>query len=127
MREKYAAVIDPDGSLGFPVDVTADLRGRKFGLLLSCGPDRPGFQQGVKLAATAMGRGLDAYLYCLDDAVAGVGDAALQELRASGLKLYACAYGAQQRGLPVDDRATYVGLTVLSDMFASTERMVSFN
>lgn len=107
--------------------MTADLKGRKFGLLLSCGPGRPGFQQGIALAATALKRGLDTYLYCLDDAVAGVGDTGLQSLCRSGLKLYACAYGAQQRGLPLDDRATYVGLTLLSDMFASTDRMVSFN
>ncbi len=105
----------------------ADLRGRKFGLLLTCGPERPGFRRGVELAAAALGRGLDTYFYCLDDAVAGVGDGELQRLCTSGLKLYACAYGAQQRGLPVDARATYVGLTVLSDMFASTDRMVSFN
>lgn len=107
--------------------MTVELRGRKLGLLLSCAPDRPGFQQGLGLASAALQRGLDTYLYCLDDAVAGVGVEALQALRSRGLKLYACAYGAHQRGLPVDDRATYVGLTILSDLFSSTDRMVSFN
>lgn len=107
--------------------MSVELRGRKLGLLLSCGPDHPGFQQGLHLAAAALARGVDTYLYCLDDGVAGVGDPGLQQLSAQGLKLYACAYGAQQRGLPIDTRATYVGLSVLSDLFASTERMVSFN
>ena len=81
----------------------------------------------MELAAAALERGLDTYLYCLDDAVAGVGDERLQALRQRGLKVYACAYGAQQRGQPTDDRAVYVGLTVLSDLFASARRTVSFN
>ena len=102
-------------------------RSRKFGLLLSCSPKRPGFQHGLGLAAVALDRGMDTYLYCLDDAVTGVGLSELQSLRARGLKVYACAYGALQRGQPVDAQATYVGLTVLSDLFASTDRMVSFN
>ena len=104
-----------------------DLRGKKFGLLISCSPERPGFRHGVRLAAAALSRGLDTYLYCLDDAVLGVGDDELQSLAKRRLKLYACAYGAQQRGRPTDARATYVGLTILSDMFASTDHMVSFN
>lgn len=104
-----------------------DVRGRRLGLLVSCGPDRPGFHHGLALAEAALRRGVDTYLYCLDDGVAGVRDPRLQSLRDAGLKLYACAYGAQQRGLPVDAHATYVGLTVLSDLYASTDRMVSFN
>ena len=96
-------------------------------LLLSGDPQHPGFHHGVQLAAAALDRGLDTYLYCLDDAVVGVGVPGLQALRQRGLKLYACAYGAHQRGLPVDDRATYAGLTVVSDLFASTDRFVSFN
>ena len=39
----------------------------------------------------------------------------------------ACAYGAQQRGLPIDDRAAYAGLTVVSDLMSATDRFVSFN
>ena len=104
-----------------------NLRGRKLGVLISCAPDRPGFRQAVGIAGAALNRGLDTYLYCLDDAVSGVGDRELQDLKLRGLKLYACAYGAQQRGLPIDDQAVYVGLTILSDLFASTDRMLSFN
>lgn len=70
---------------------------------------------------------MDTYLYCLDDAVVGVSDPDLQALRQRGLKLYACAYGAHQRGLPIDDQAAYAGLTVVSDLISSTDRFVSFN
>jgi hypothetical protein len=63
----------------------------------------------------------------VDDGVAGVREPALQALRALGLKLYACAYGAHRRHLPVDDSAAYAGLTVVSDLAASTDRFVSFN
>lgn len=99
----------------------------KLGILISAGPDRPSFHQGVRFAEAALGRGHDVYLYCLDDAVAGVRDAGLQGLKAQGLKLYACAYGAHQRHLPVDDSAAYAGLTVVSDLVAGTDRFVSFN
>ncbi len=99
----------------------------KLGILISCGPDRPAFRHGVHLARAALGRGVDVYLYCLDDAVAGVRDPDLQALKPRGLKLYACAFGAQQRGLPVDDSAAYAGLTVVSDLVAATDRFVSFN
>ncbi len=99
----------------------------KLGILISCGPDRPAFRHGVQLARAALGRGVDVYLYCLDDAVAGVRDPDLQGLKPRGLKLYACAFGAQQRGLPVDDSAAYAGLTVVSDLVAATDRFVSFN
>ena len=51
----------------------------------------------------------------------------LQALRPRGLKLYACAYGAHRRNLPVDDRAFYAGLTVVSDLISATDRFVSFN
>ena len=88
---------------------------------------QPGFHHGVELAAAALARGVDPYLYGLDEAVVGVGDTRLQELRQLGLKVYACAYGAQQRGQPMDGRAVYAGLTVLSDLFASADRTVCFS
>lgn len=102
-------------------------RAAKLGILISCGPPVAGFRHGVGLAGAALAAGLDVYLYCIDDAVAGVGDPGLQALRPRGLKLYACAYGAHRRNLPVDDRATYAGLTVVSDLVAGTDRFISFN
>ena len=100
---------------------------KKLGLLISCAATEPGFRHGVRLAAAALGKGVDVYCYCIDDGVPGVRDPELQALRGHRLKLYACAYGAHQRGLPVDDSAAYAGLTVVSDLIASTDRFVSFN
>lgn len=100
---------------------------RKLGILITCGPAKRAFHHGVRFAAAALERGVDVYLYCLDDAVTGVRDPALQALRPRGLKLYACAYGAHQRNLPVDDSAAYAGLTVVSDLVTGTDRFVSFN
>jgi hypothetical protein len=70
---------------------------------------------------------VDVYLYCIDEAVAGVDDRALQALQADGLKLYACAYGAHRRQVPLSDRAVFAGLTVVSDLVAATDRFLSFN
>lgn len=103
------------------------IRGRKLGILLSTHPDQPPFRHGLGLADAALRAGGDVYLYCIDDAVCGVGDPDLQALKARGLKLYACAYGAQRRNLPVNDLAVFAGLTVVNDLMAGTDRFVSFN
>lgn len=103
------------------------LRGRKLGILLTTRPEQPGFHHGLRLAEVALQSGVDVYLYCIDDAVWGVADPTLQHLKSRGLKLYACAYGAQRRGVPVNDMAVFAGLTVVSDLIANTDRFVSFN
>lgn len=104
-----------------------DLRGRKLGILLTTRPEQPGFRHGLRLAEAALQAGVDVYLYCIDDAVWGLAEPTLQFLKSRGLKLYACAYGAQRRGVPVNDQAVFAGLTVVSDLIASTDRFVSFN
>ncbi len=103
------------------------LHGKKLGVLLSTHPEQPGFHHGLCLAETALAEGVDVYLYCIDDAIHGVGDPRLQSLAARGLKLYACAYAAQRRNLPVNDKAIFAGLGVVSDLIAATDRFVSFN
>ena len=103
------------------------LRGKKLGLLISSRPDSPKFQYGLRLAETALAEGVDVYLYCIDDAVNGVADPKLQSLKGRGLKLYACAYGANRRNFPLSDKATFAGLTVVSDLIAGTDRFLSFN
>jgi hypothetical protein len=107
--------------------MAAPLHGQKLGVLISAPPDQLGFRHGVRLAASALRAGVDVYLYCIDAAVPGLGDPELQGLRQRGLKLYACAYGAQRRDLPINDLATFAGLTVVNDLIASTDRFVSFN
>jgi len=101
--------------------------GRKLGVLISAGPDSTSFSHGVRLVAAALAAGCDVYAYCIDQAVSGVGRTDVQELKARGLKLYACAYGAHRHGVPIDDRAAFAGLTVVSDLIAGTDRFISFN
>ena len=54
------------------------LRGKKLGLLLSTRPETPNFLHAINLAGAALDADLKVYLYCIDDAVHGVGDAQLQ-------------------------------------------------
>jgi predicted peroxiredoxin len=103
------------------------LRGKKLGLLLSTTPGHPNFQHGIRLAESALAQGVDVYLYCIDDAVNGVDDPRLQRLKASGMKLFACAYGALRRNLALSDRAVFAGLTIVSDLITGTDRFLSFN
>ena len=81
----------------------------------------------VGLAEAAVKRGVEVYLYCIDEAVTGVGDDRLQALRARGLRLFACAYAARRRGCAVSDQALFVGLGTLGDLIAGTDRFLSFN
>ena len=104
-----------------------ELRGKKLGVLISCKPEEPGFRHGLRVAGAALRRGVNVYLYCIDEAVTGVADAELQQLKAAGLNLYACAYGAHRRHIPLSDAATFAGLTVVNDIIAGTDRFVSFN
>jgi hypothetical protein len=98
-----------------------------LGVLISCAPDQPGFKHGVGVARAAMQRGANVYVYCIDDAVRGVGSAEVQELKAKGLSLFACAYGAHKRLMPLSEDATFAGLTVVNDIIAATDRFVCFN
>jgi hypothetical protein len=103
------------------------LRGKKLGLLLSSHPDQAGFKHGLCLAETALNEGVDVYLYCIDNAIHGINRPQLQSLAARGLKLYACAYAAQRRHLPLAGNATWAGLGMVSDIIAATDRFVGFN
>jgi sulfur relay (sulfurtransferase) complex TusBCD TusD component (DsrE family) len=103
------------------------LRGKKLGLLLSTPPGQPAFQHALRLAETALEEGVEVYVYCVDEAVRGLGDPRLQSLAARGLKLFACAYGARRRHIERNDQAAFAGLGSLSDLMAATDRFLSFN
>ncbi|MGZ4962436.1 MAG: DsrE family protein [Limisphaerales bacterium] len=103
------------------------LRGKKLGILISCTPSEPNFSHGLRLAEAALAQEVDVYLYCIDEAVPGISNRQLQKLKQGGLKLYACAYGANRRNLPLNDDAVFAGLTVVSDLIAATDKFVSFN
>ena len=100
---------------------------KKLGILLSCAPAHRNFQHALGLARAALGRGFNVYVYCIDEAVTGISGEALQDLQRRGMVLYGCAFSARARNLPIDDKAAYTGLTVVSDLMASTDRFVAFN
>ena len=106
---------------------SVSLRGKKLGILISCLPEQPNFTHGIRLAETALAEGVDVYLYCIDDAVKGVEKPEVQSLKERGLKLYACAYGANRRNYAMSDKAMFAGLTVVNDIVVGTDRFVSFN
>ena len=101
--------------------------GKKLGLLISAAPSQPNFDHGLKLAEAALASGVTVYLYCIYEAVPAVADPRLQALKARGLNLYACAFGAHRQKVQLDDRATFAGLSVVSELIASTDRFVSFH
>ena len=100
---------------------------KKLGILVSCGPAHRNFAHAIGLARAAANRGVQVYLYCIDEAVRGIAREEVQKLKSDGAVLYGCAFSARTRDLPIDDLATYSGLTVVSDLMASTDRFVSFN
>ncbi|PYM16066.1 MAG: hypothetical protein DME18_02550 [Verrucomicrobia bacterium] len=103
------------------------LRGKKLGLLISVPPGHTNFNHGVRLAETALAEGVGVYLYCIDEAVKGVSDPRLQRLKMAGLKLFACAYSARRRNIPMGEHAAFGGLIIVNDLIAGTDRFVSFN
>lgn len=104
-----------------------ELRGKKMGILVAAPPDQPGFRHALGLAQSAVQAGVQVYLYCIDEGVTGIADPVLQGLKAKGLNLFGCAYSAQQRGIALTEEAVFAGLTVVSDLMASTDKFVSFN
>jgi hypothetical protein len=90
-------------------------------LLLSLPPTHADFRDAVQRAERALAS-TEVYLYCLDDAVEGLQDRELQALRRRGLRLFACAYAAQRRGIPMAEQATFAGLGLLTDLILGTDQ-----
>ncbi|HUJ79803.1 MAG TPA: DsrE family protein [Nitrospiria bacterium] len=101
---------------------------RKLGLMLSTPPAHPNLPVVAGLARAALSRGDGVYLYLIDEGVRALDDGRIQELARAGVKLFACAYGAQKHHLPTDNPlATYCGLVVLADLIDGCDRFLSFN
>jgi hypothetical protein len=100
---------------------------KKTGIMLSADPGTSAFSLGLDRADQAVASGDQLYLYCIDDAVEGLTDPKFEKLQQAGAHLYACAYSLQRRGLVPPGIATLSGLTVLSDIMASTDEFHSFN
>jgi sulfur relay (sulfurtransferase) complex TusBCD TusD component (DsrE family) len=107
-----------------------DLANKKFGVMLSTGPERPtNLDAAVGLSEAALMRGARLYLYLIDDGVRALDDPRVGALAERGAKLFVCAYGCQKRGVPLRDadRVTYCGLVVLTDLINGTDRFVALN
>ncbi|MBA5866823.1 MAG: hypothetical protein GDA67_09050 [Nitrospira sp. CR1.3] len=102
---------------------------RKLGLLLSTPPSHPSVETVARLAQAAVTRGVEVYLYLIDEGVRNVRDDRYIGLLDVGVKMSVCAYGCQQHGVPtnnVDRRASLSGLVVLSGIIDGCDRFLAF-
>lgn len=102
---------------------------RKLGLLLSTPPSHPSVETVVQLAQAALRRGVDVYIYLIDEGVKTVVDQRYLRLIDAGVKMSVCAYGCQQHSVPtviVDSRASLSGLVVLSGIIDGCDRFLAF-
>jgi sulfur relay (sulfurtransferase) complex TusBCD TusD component (DsrE family) len=102
---------------------------RRLGLLLSTPPSHPSVETVVQLAQAALRKGVDVYLYLIDEGVKTVVDQRYLGLIDAGAKMSVCAYGCQQHGVPtviVDSRVSLSGLVVLSGIIDGCDRFLAF-
>ncbi len=106
-----------------------DLTKKKLGVMLSTPPDHPNLDTAVALSREALERGVDLYLYLIDEGVRALDDPRVRELPARGAKLFVCAYGCQKRRIPLQDLdgVTYCGLVVLTDVLNGTDRFLALD
>lgn len=103
---------------------------QKLGVLLSTPPSHPNVTTVARLCQEALRSDIDVYLYLIDEGVRNVQDGRLLQLSKVGAKLFVCAYGCQQHGVPtdgLDKEVTLCGLVVLSNMINGCDRFVAFN
>ena len=102
---------------------------RKLGLLLSTPPSHPSVETVVLLTQAALRKGVDVYLYLIDEGVKAVVDQRYRDLIDAGVKMSVCAYGCQKHGVPtttVDSRVSLSGLVVLSGIIDGCDRFLAF-
>ncbi|MDD2706829.1 MAG: DsrE family protein [Verrucomicrobiae bacterium] len=99
----------------------------KSGILLATPPDAPVSAAAVKLARDHLSAGNNVFLYLIDEGVRNLDTPPMAGLRAAGIKLFACAYGAQNRGIAWNpDLAAFSGLTVLADILGACDTFQAF-
>ena len=102
---------------------------RKLGILLSTPPSHPSVETVIQLAQAALRRGVEVYLYLIDEGVKTSTDKRYLSLIDAGVKMSVCAYGCQQYGVPtvtVDSRVSLSGLVVLSGIIDGCDRFLAF-
>ena len=101
----------------------------KLGLLLSTPPSHPSVETVIQLSQAALRRGIDVYLYLIDEGVKTATDQRYLSLIDAGAKMSVCAYGCQQHGIRtvmVDSRVSLSGLVVLSGIIDGCDRFLAF-
>jgi sulfur relay (sulfurtransferase) complex TusBCD TusD component (DsrE family) len=101
----------------------------KLGLLLSTPPTHPSVETVVQLAQAALRKGIDVYLYLIDEGVKTAVDQRYLGLIDAGVKMSVCAYGCQQHGVlttTIDSRVSLSGLVVLSGIIDGCDRFLAF-
>lgn len=102
---------------------------RKLGLLLSTAPSHSSLDTAAHLAEAAIRRGVEVYLYLIDEGVKGLNDPRLTLLLDRGVRMSVCAYGCQQHAVStstVDSRISLSGLVVLSGIIDGCDRFLAF-
>jgi sulfur relay (sulfurtransferase) complex TusBCD TusD component (DsrE family) len=102
---------------------------RRLGILLSTPPSHPSVETVVQLAEAALRRGVDVYLYRIDEGVKTATDPRYLGLIDAGVKTSVCAYGCQQHGVStvmIDSRVSLSGLVVLSGIIDGCDRFLAF-
>jgi sulfur relay (sulfurtransferase) complex TusBCD TusD component (DsrE family) len=102
---------------------------RRLGILLSTPPSHPSVETVVQLAEAALRRGVDVYLYLIDEGVKTATDPRFLRLIDVEVKTSVCAYGCQQHGIPtvtIDSRVSLSGLVVLSGIIDGCDRFLAF-
>jgi sulfur relay (sulfurtransferase) complex TusBCD TusD component (DsrE family) len=103
---------------------------KKLGILLSTPPTHPNLTTVARLCEEGLRSDVDVYLYLIDEGVKGLTDGRVLGLSKTGAKLFACAYGCQQQGVPtgnLDPNIQLCGLVVLSNIINVCDRFVAFN
>jgi sulfur relay (sulfurtransferase) complex TusBCD TusD component (DsrE family) len=103
------------------------LTGKKLGILVSSHPGKGDLARVRGLAGAALARGVEVYLYLIDEGTRHYGAPELTALKGRGLKLYVCAYGGKQRGIEPDEGAVFGGLSALGGILEGCDRFVAFN
>src|SRR4029077_304427 len=101
----------------------------KLGLLLSTPPTHPSVETVVQLAQAASRKGVDVYLYLIDEGVKTAVDQRYLGVIDAGVKMSVCAYGCQQHGVlttTIDSRVSLSGLVVLSGIIDGCDRFLAF-
>lgn len=102
---------------------------RKLGLMLSTPPSHPSVETVVRLTQAALHKGVDVYLYLIDEGVKTVVNQRYLQLIDAGAKMSVCAYGCQRHGVAtatVDSRISLSGLVVLSGIIDGCDRFLAF-